>query len=120
MLRSVPIIIITAAFLSGCTKCVECEIKLKESQDVIGYIDEFCGTDKKVEEEENRLRADYTWIECSVNTGLGQAQSGVVCGDRAFTDSVEATWESGAAEIGTSANCIYYRDTANVVCVLKQ
>lgn len=118
--KAVAIITGFAVAFSACTKCVECEIKLKESQDIIGAVDEFCGTNKKVEEEEERLKADFTCIECSVNTGLGNANSGVVCGDRAFTDSVEAAWDAGALEIGTSANCIYYRDTADVRCVLKQ
>ncbi|MFT6209650.1 MAG: hypothetical protein ACJAYA_000063 [Bacteroidia bacterium] len=104
---------------AGCKKCVECEIRLKQSQDVIGFIDEFCGNDKKVEEEEERLRADYNCIECSVQTGIGTANSGIHCGDRAFTDSLENDWDNGAAEIGTGANCIYYRDTTNVICVLK-
>lgn len=120
MQKLIPYILGVAFSLTACTKCVECEVKLKESSDVIGRIDEFCGTDKKVEEEEERLRQNYTCIECSVNTGLGNANSGVVCGDRAFTDSVEAAWDAGALEIGTSANCIYYRDTADVRCVLKQ
>lgn len=106
--------------LNACTKCVECEVKLKQSQDVIGYVDEFCGTDKKVEEEEERLRSDYYCIKCTVNTGLGQATSGVQCGERTYIDSIEASWRSGANQIGTSANCVYYRDTANVTCVLKQ
>lgn len=105
--------------LSSCTKCVECEIRLKQSQEVVGFVDEVCGTNKKIEAEEERLNADYTCIECSVNTGLGTAQSGVHCGNRAFTDSIEAGWESGAAEIGTSASCTYYRDTVNVACVLR-
>ena len=120
MQKLIPYILGVAFSLTACTKCVECEVKLKESSDVIGRIDEFCGTDKKVEEEEERLRQNYTCIECSVNTGLGNANSGVVCGDRAITDSVEAAWDAGALEIGTSANCIYYRDTADVRCVLKQ
>lgn len=120
MLKSIPVILVVAAVFAGCTKCVECEVRLKESQNVIGSVDEFCGTDKKVEEEENRLRADYTCIECSVNTGIGTAHSGVLCGNREYTDSIEASWDAGAADIGTSANCVYYRDTANVTCVLKQ
>jgi hypothetical protein len=109
-----------AVTLSACTKCVECEIRLKQSQDIIGTLDEFCGTDKKVEEEETRLRAEYNCIECYVNTGIGTANSGVLCGDMAFTDSVETSWETGAQESGYFATCITYRDTANVTCVLKQ
>lgn len=108
-----------ALLLGSCKKCVECEIRLKQSQEVIDYIDEFCGSDKKVKEEEERLRADYTCIECSVQTGFGPTNSGIQCGNRAFTDSVERDWKNGAADIGTAANCIYYRDTTNVACVLK-
>ncbi|MCB9187005.1 MAG: hypothetical protein H6601_09690 [Flavobacteriales bacterium] len=120
MLVRNSIILLVATCFFGCKKCVECEVRLKQSQTVIGSVDEFCGTDKKVEEEEDRLRADYTCIECSVNTGAGNAYSGVLCGDRAFTDSIKASWDAGAADIGTSAQCIYHRDTANVTCVLKQ
>ena len=112
-------LIFAAVTFSGCTKCVECEIKLKQSQDVIGCVDEFCGTDKKVEEEEDRLLSDFYCIECSVQTGMGSANSGVLCGERPYIDSVQASWSTGANNIGTSANCIYYRDTVNVACVLK-
>jgi hypothetical protein len=120
MMRFAAFLFVLVIAFAGCTKCVECEVKLKESQDVIGAVDEFCGTNKKVEEEEERLLAEYTCIECVVNTGLGTATSGVLCGDRAFTDSIEADYEAGALQIGTTAQCTYYRDTANVVCVLKQ
>ena len=120
MHKFLSVIWFVAVAFVGCKKCVECEVRLKQSQDIIGFVDEFCGTDKKVEEEENRLLADYTCIECSVNTGGGTAESGVLCGDRTFTDSVQSSWDAGAADIGTSASCIYYRDTANVTCVLRQ
>jgi len=115
--KLLPLILIPFT-LGACKKCVECEIRLKESQTIIGTVDEFCGTNKKVEEEQDRLKADYTCIECNVNTGLGQATSGVQCGDRAFTDSIESSWDAGAMDLGTTANCTYYRDTANVACVL--
>ena len=105
--------------LASCTKCVECEIKLKESQTIVGYVDEFCGTSKKVEEEEERLRNDYNCVECSVLTPSGTVNSGVHCGDRAYTDSIEYGWEEAAFDIGANADCIYYRDTANVTCLLK-
>ena len=118
-MRLLGILTAFVVLFSSCRKCVECEIRLKESPEIIGFVDEFCGTKKKVEEEESRLRADYTCIECSVNTGLGTANSGVLCGDRAYTDSVENSWDMGAIQSGTTAQCIYYRDTANVKCVLK-
>ncbi len=107
-------------FTTGCKKCVECEVRLKKSSDVIGYVDEFCGNDKKVEAEEDRLRSDYSCIECNMNNGGGTAYSGVLCGDRNFTDSIKQSWDAGAANVGVYAQCTYYRDTANVRCVLKQ
>jgi hypothetical protein len=113
------VLFVLPILMAGCTKCVECEIKLKQSQEVIGYVDEFCGTDKKVEVEEERLHNDYYCIKCSVNTGMGTATSGVECGERAFIDSIQASWNAGAANIGTTADCRYYRDTVNVLCVLK-
>lgn len=118
MKKLLPFFLIPFAFIA-CKKCVECEIRLKQSQDVIGYVDEFCGSNKKVEDEEERLLAEYYCIECSALTGMGTVSSGIHCGNRFFVDSVEADWESGALASGTSANCIYYRDTANVRCVLK-
>ena len=112
-------ILIIPVLISSCTKCVECEIKLKESQTVLGNIDELCGTDKKVSAEEDRLREDYTCIECKVVTPSGPINSGVRCGDRAFTDSIEAGWDQAAFDIGTDADCTYYRDTVNVTCILN-
>ena len=117
-ITTVASVLLVLAFAS-CRKCVECEVKLKQSQDVIGYVDEFCGTDKKVKQEEDRLRSDFYCIECSVQTGMGTANSGVLCGERPYIDSIQATWNAGANDIGASANCTYYRDTVNVTCVLK-
>ena len=118
MNKNLLLVLFISLALGACKKCVECEIRLKESQDVIGFVDEYCGTNKQVKEEQDRLRADYTCIECSVTTGLGQATSGLHCGDRTFTDSLEAAWDAGVFDLGTTANCIYYRDTVNVACVL--
>ncbi|MFT4544933.1 MAG: hypothetical protein ACI9UR_000293 [Bacteroidia bacterium] len=120
MKRQLLLFLIVPLLLAGCTKCVECEVKLKQSQDIIATVEEFCGSTKKVEGEEERLRADYTCIECNVLTNSGVVNSDIECGDRSFTDSIQAGWEQAAFDIGREANCIYYRDTANVTCVLKQ
>ncbi|MCF8276854.1 MAG: hypothetical protein K9J17_08980 [Flavobacteriales bacterium] len=106
--------------LAGCSKCVECEVKLKQSQEVVGYVDEYCGTNKEIKGKEDQLSADHTCIECIVVTGFGPTTSGVNCGDREFTDSLESAWKQGAFDIGTTASCTYYRDTVDVTCVLKQ
>lgn len=106
--------------MAGCTKCVQCEITLKEAFVTVANIDEYCGTGDDIEDEENRLVTDeYTCIECIVNTGFGQSTSGFHCGDRAFTDSLEDAWRTGAMEAGLSHNCTFYRDTLEVTCVLK-
>ncbi|MDP6909040.1 MAG: hypothetical protein QF371_06015, partial [Flavobacteriales bacterium] len=105
MLRFLCFLVITI-LISGCTKCVECEIKLKESQDIIGYVDEFCGTDKKVEAEEDRLRSDYTCIECIVHhPAFGPTPTGIYCGDRSITDSVHSASNESALNLGTTADC---------------
>lgn len=112
-------VFIAAAAFSSCKKCVECEVKLKQSQQVLTNVDEYCGTNKDIEAEEERLNAENICIKCAVNTSFGPTDSGIVCGDLAFTDSVETSWRQAAASIGTSASCIYYRDTVNVACILK-
>lgn len=103
---------------AACTKCVECDIKLKEGFLHVATIDEFCGTSDDVEEEEQRLADEHSCIVCTVNTTLGPTSSGFLCGDRAFTDSVNDTWRNGAFAGGYSHQCVYYRDTLEVVCTL--
>lgn len=120
MIKKFLLVVATLPVIAGgCKKCVECEIRLKQSQDVIGHVDEYCGTKKKVDAKEEELASEYNCIECSVNTGGGTANSGVHCGNRAFTDSIETAWENGALQSGNTAVCIYHRDTANVTCLLK-
>jgi hypothetical protein len=99
---------------------VECEVRLKESQTVVGTVDEFCGTKKQVEEKEEALATDYYCINCNVTTGFGTVSSGIVCGERTFIDSVENAYRTGALANGNPYDCTYYRDTVNVTCLLKQ
>lgn len=124
MMMTRPIIrlmLLSSAILGGCTKCVQCEIELKEAFLTVATIDEYCGTNDEIEEEENRLVTEtYTCIECRVTTGFGQSTSGFLCGDRTFTDSVEEAWRTGAQQAGLFHNCTFYRDTLEVTCVLKQ
>lgn len=121
MTRNLFILALAVAMAAtGCTKCVTCDIKLKEGFLHVATIDEYCGTDNDIENEEQRLAGDeYSCIECRVNTSMGQATSGFVCGNRAFTDSVNDDWRDGAMEVGLQHNCTYYRDTLEVVCILK-
>jgi hypothetical protein len=119
MERLIPIALI-ALLMSGCTKCVQCEIELKEAFVIVKTIDEFCGTTNDIEEEENRLISEeYSCVKCIVNTAFGQSTSGFLCGDRAYTDSVENDWRTGAMQAGLFHNCTFYRDTLEVTCVLK-
>lgn len=119
MIRLLPVILI-AIVMSGCTKCVQCEIELKEAFVIVTTIDEFCGTTDDIEAEEDRLISEeYACIECIVNTAFGQSTSGFLCGDRSYTDSVENDWRTGAMQGGLFHNCTFYRDTLEVACVLK-
>ena len=106
--------------ISGCTKCVQCEVELKEGFLNVASIEEYCGTSDDIEAEEERLTGEeYACIECVVNTQLGQSTSGFLCGNRAFTDSVDDAWRAGALEGGYQHNCTYFRDTLEVICILK-
>jgi len=119
MLRLFSVVLFAIA-MSGCTKCVQCEIELKEAFIIVTTIDEFCGTTDDIEAEEDRLISEeYACIKCIVNTAFGQSTSGFLCGDRAYTDSVENDWRTGAMEAGLFHNCTFYRDTLEVTCVLK-
>jgi len=122
MALRVPFLLAVAVAMlaSGCTKCVTCEVTLKEAFLKVATITEYCGTESDIEDEERRLETEeYACIECRVNTNLGQASSGFVCGNRAFTDSVDDAWREGAMAAGLQHNCTYYRDTLDVVCVLR-
>jgi len=114
------VLISAIVFLASCKKCVECEVRLKESQTVVGTVDEFCGTKKQIEEKEDALSSDYYCVSCAVQTGFGTVTSGVLCGERAYIDSIENAYRTGALASGNSYNCTYYRDTVNVTCLLKQ
>jgi hypothetical protein len=118
--RFLPLLL-APALLAGCTKCVQCEIDLKEAYLNVATIDEYCGTSDDIEEEENRLLTEqYSCIVCEVNTAFGLSTSGFLCGDRNYTDSVEDAWRTGAQQSGLFHNCTFYRDTLEVTCVLKQ
>lgn len=95
-------------------------MRLKESQTVIGTVDEYCGTKKQVEEKDDALASDFYCISCSVLTGFGTVTSGVLCGERSYIDSVENAYRTGAQAGGNQYDCVYYRDTVNVTCLLKQ
>jgi hypothetical protein len=115
------LLLLAPALLAGCTKCVQCEIDLKEAYLNVATIDEYCGTSDDIEEEENRLLTEqYSCIVCEVNTAFGLSTSGFLCGDRNYTDSVEDAWRTGAQQSGLFHNCTFYRDTLEVTCVLKQ
>jgi hypothetical protein len=115
------LLLLAPALFAGCTKCVQCEIELKEAYLNVATIDEYCGTSDDIEEEENRLLIEqYSCIVCEVNTAFGLSTSGFLCGDRNFTDSVEDAWRTGAQQSGLFHNCTFYRDTLEVTCVLKQ
>lgn len=105
--------------MAGCKKCVECDIDLKQAFVTVAEVD-FCGTSGKIEEEEERLlNSEYACVECVANTSFGSVSSGFHCGNRVFTDSLEDDWRNGGMETGHTVNCTYYRDTLEVICLLK-
>jgi len=121
MLRTLLLVSASALLFGGCRQCVECTIDLKEAHQRVATIDEYCGTKGDVEAERRRLtESEYACIRCVVNGAFGQTNSGFHCGDRAFVDSLELAWRTGAMEAGLQHNCTYWRDTLEARCILIQ
>lgn len=117
--RSAVLLLIPALLMAGCTKCVTCSIDLKQGNLHVATIDEFCGTEDDIEEEEDRLLDDeYTCISCTAYANTGPLVSGFHCGNRVFIDSINDTWRDGALGAGYQYVCDRNRDTLDVVCVL--
>jgi len=105
--------------LTSCSHCELCEIKQKETSLLILTDYEICGTNDELDETKAALDNDYNCIECIVNTPSGPASAGYHCGERAFTDSLEAAVRNGAISAGYSYDCAFFRDTLEVICILK-
>lgn len=104
---------------ASCKKCVQCDIDLKEGNFQVAQIAEYCDTREGIKNEEDRLISqEYTCVECVVNASFGPTSSGFHCGDRAFVDSLENDWRTGAMQSGLQHNCTFYRDTLEVRCTL--
>jgi hypothetical protein len=116
---SLPLLFAALSALTACSHCELCEIKQKETALVVLTDHEICGTNDALDDEKSALDDNYNCIECIVNTTSGPASSGYHCGDRTFTDSLEAAVRNGALAAGYTYDCAFFRDTLEVICVLK-
>lgn len=116
---SLPLLSVALSAISACSHCELCEIKQKETALVVLSDHEICGTKDALDDEKASLDDNYNCIECIVNTTSGPASTGYHCGDRAFTDSLETAVRNGATAAGYTYDCTFFRDTLEVICVLK-
>lgn len=104
---------------SSCKKCQTCDVREIGAINALASDIEICGTDDDLESKQRDIKDNYGCIECVVNTSFGPTTTGYLCGDRTFTDSIEAAVRTGAITAGFNYNCNLYRDTLQITCILK-
>ena len=115
-----PIILLLAIILnSGCKKsCLDCTIEHFDDLSLVATVNGICGNDNDLEQEQNRLSIDYRCIQCIVFGPLGDSDTGIICGDAAFTDSVQTSNEEAAYQIGAGYSCELFTDTLIIRCYM--
>ena len=104
-------------FATGCKKsCLNCTIEHFDDLTIIAEVNDICGNDEDLKQEQDRLAIDYRCIQCVVFAGLSNSDTGIICGDVAFTDSVQASNEQAAIEIGANYTCELFADTLIIRC----
>lgn len=102
---------------SGCKKsCLNCTIEHFDDLSIVAEVNDLCGNDEDLKQEQERLAVEYRCIQCVVFAGLSNSDTGIICGDIAFTDSVQASNEAAAFEIGANYTCELFTDTLIIRC----
>lgn len=103
--------------VSACKKrCVDCDIEREDNLDLIAVVGGFCGTEDDLDLNEQQLAIEYQCINCVVQTSFGPIETGMLCGDQAYRDSVEEAFVEPALEQGLIADCALFGDTLTVTC----
>ena len=102
---------------SSCKKrCVDCDIEREDNLDLIAVVTGFCGTEDDLDLHEDQLAVEYQCLNCVVQTTQGPIETGMMCGDQAFRDSLEAAIVTPALQQGLVADCALFGDTIIVTC----
>ncbi|MFT4526832.1 MAG: hypothetical protein ACI85F_003012 [Bacteroidia bacterium] len=108
-------------FGSGCKdSCIDCTIEHFLDLSVIAEVKDICGDDDELATEESNLSVDYRCVQCVVFLTTGNYDTGILCGTRAFTDSVEDSNAEGAIQVNTAYACEFFSDTLIITCHLSQ
>lgn len=98
------------------TRCVDCDIEREDNLDLITVVTGFCGSEDDLDLHEDQLAIEYQCINCVVQTTLGPVETGMLCGDLAFRDSVRNATETQALMQGLVADCALFGDTLIITC----
>ncbi|MFT4680434.1 MAG: hypothetical protein ACI9FU_001512 [Granulosicoccus sp.] len=104
-------------FGSGCKdSCIDCTIEHFEALRVIELVEDICGDDSELDQAEANLYTEYRCIQCKVFLNTGEQDTGILCGSRAYTDSIGESNEHGALQVNAPYTCEIFSDTLIITC----
>ena len=102
---------------SGCQKrCVDCTIEHYQNLSVIAQVNDICGDEDELAAEEANLAVDYRCVKCIVFLQTGPYDTGILCGTKEYTDSVENSNSEGAIQVNAAYSCEFFSDTLIITC----
>lgn len=109
--------LIVIGLSSGCKdRCIDCTIEHFLDLSIIAEVNDICGDDDELAVEEANLSVDYRCVQCVVFLTTGNHDTGILCGSRAYTDSVEASNAEGATQVNAAYACEFMSDTLIITC----
>jgi hypothetical protein len=114
-------VIVLSVFLvalgSSCKdSCMNCTIEHYEDLSVIAEVNDICGNEDELSVEESNLSVDYRCVQCVVFLQAGNHDTGILCGTREYTDSVESSNTEGAIQANVPYSCEIFSDTLIITC----
>lgn len=102
---------------SGCKdRCVDCTIEHFEDLRIIAEVKDICGDEDELAVAESNLSVDYRCVQCVVFLTTGNYDTGILCGTREYTDSVEQSNSQAAIEVNAAYSCEFISDTLIITC----
>lgn len=115
------VILVIGLFLvsltSGCKdRCVDCTIEHFLDLSVIAEVNDMCGDEDELAVAEANLSVDYRCVQCVVFLTTGNYDTGILCGTREYTDSVEQSNSQAAMDVNAAYSCEFMSDTLIITC----
>ncbi len=103
--------------ISGCAdSCIDCTIEDYRDLSIIAVVDGICGDEDELELAKSNLSVEYRCVQCLVFLTTGTYDTGMLCGTREFTDSVEQSNAQAATDINKPYSCEFFSDTLIITC----